>query len=502
MTAELPEAQQADYKKSIPAGRFASPARGREGHRLARVRRRRPTSPAPSSRSTAASAWATDGGADAPPADLRRDRARCDEPGPEPGLRVAHRDGALAPARGRRRVRHGPRRSHVRDRRDRRSRSRAALRRMGVPRPQDRRRRLPALPRHPDVAARRAGRERPRDGRLRLLRPHPRGGDPRAAQQPEGDRRVRKRLRGAPAGIPAALAVLRDPARHLPDRDRLVPDRGVRLLDQRVREPSTPGSRPGSTGSRAPCWAGSAPTSRSTGSGQRCASGSARSPISGSSIARSRSSSSTFARSRTGALASNPTARPQIAIIGRSLAPSPTAIVCDSGRPASSAHSRSASALAAASMIGRDETAGQEPVGRPRGGWRASGRDRAARAIGSITSWKPPDTTATRAAGILNRGDQLGHPARDRRPGRATVSSTDDRAARRGSRPARAGDSSKSISPFMARRVISATRSADPASAGEQLDDLVLDERRVDVEHHEEARHGGVGAFLASESTS
>ena len=41
MTAALPEAQQAEYKRNIPAGRFATPERGRPGRHLARRRRRR-----------------------------------------------------------------------------------------------------------------------------------------------------------------------------------------------------------------------------------------------------------------------------------------------------------------------------------------------------------------------------------------------------------------------------------------------------------------------------
>ena len=59
MTGELPEAQQAEYKKSIPARPLRVARRGREGRHLARRRRRRRTSRAPSSPSTADSAWGT-----------------------------------------------------------------------------------------------------------------------------------------------------------------------------------------------------------------------------------------------------------------------------------------------------------------------------------------------------------------------------------------------------------------------------------------------------------
>ena len=59
MTAELPEAQQAEYKKSIPAGRFATPDEVAKvivwlaGDDAAYISGR-------SSRSTAASGWATE----------------------------------------------------------------------------------------------------------------------------------------------------------------------------------------------------------------------------------------------------------------------------------------------------------------------------------------------------------------------------------------------------------------------------------------------------------
>ena len=58
MTAELPEATQKDYLSKVPAGRFA------EASEVANVVRwiasdEAPTSPARSSRSTAAWAWAT-----------------------------------------------------------------------------------------------------------------------------------------------------------------------------------------------------------------------------------------------------------------------------------------------------------------------------------------------------------------------------------------------------------------------------------------------------------
>jgi 3-oxoacyl-[acyl-carrier protein] reductase len=59
MTAELPEDTQNEYKRNIPAGRFATPTRSRASSRGWR-RRMPPTSRVPSSPSTAASAWATD----------------------------------------------------------------------------------------------------------------------------------------------------------------------------------------------------------------------------------------------------------------------------------------------------------------------------------------------------------------------------------------------------------------------------------------------------------
>ena len=76
-------------------------------------------------------------------------------------------------------------------------------------------------------------------------------------------------------------------------------------------------------------------------------------------------------RSRTRGFASNATESPATAIIGRSLAPSPTATVRASGMPRRRAHSRSACALAAASMIGPATPTGEpavddlEPVGPP-----------------------------------------------------------------------------------------------------------------------------------------
>ena len=60
MTAVLPEARKAEILKAIPAGRFAAAGRGGRRGDLAGQRRGRRTSPARSSRSTAAWAWATD----------------------------------------------------------------------------------------------------------------------------------------------------------------------------------------------------------------------------------------------------------------------------------------------------------------------------------------------------------------------------------------------------------------------------------------------------------
>ena len=77
-----------------------------------------------------------------------------------------------------------------------------------------------------------------------------------------------------------------------------------------------------------------------------------------------------------------------------------------------------------------------------------------------------------------------------------TVSNTD--AGRPSSVATRSrSDSSKSISPFIARKVISDDAVGGPRLGRQQLDDLVLDQRRIDVEHHEEARHGE-WAFLFS----
>ena len=60
------------------------------------------------------------------------------------------------------------------------------------------------------------------------------------------------------------------------------------------------------------------------------------------------------AASRTAGLALNAMPSPAAAIMSRSLAPSPTATVWDSGTPASAANRRSASALAARSITGPD----------------------------------------------------------------------------------------------------------------------------------------------------
>jgi hypothetical protein len=58
------------------------------------------------------------------------------------------------------------------------------------------------------------------------------------------------------------------------------------------------------------------------------------------------------AASRTTGLALNATPSPAVAIMSRSLAPSPTATVWDSGTPAAAANRRSASAFPARSITG------------------------------------------------------------------------------------------------------------------------------------------------------
>ena len=88
MTAELPEAQQAEYKKTIPAGRFAHRRRGRQGRSRGSPATTPPTSRARSSRSTAASAWGTD---------PSRASARADDL----ARSAAQARAAAAPARGR-----------------------------------------------------------------------------------------------------------------------------------------------------------------------------------------------------------------------------------------------------------------------------------------------------------------------------------------------------------------------------------------------------------------
>ena len=197
---------------------------------------------------------------------------------------------------------------------------------------------------------------------------------------------------------------------------------------------------------------------------------------------------STSARSRTGALASKATREPGDAIIGRSFAPSPTAtVVRRAATPASAAHSRSASALASASMIGPSRPPGQAPVG----DLEAVGPpvvEAEPSASGSSTSWKPPETTPTTAARRVHAGDHLGDARGHRDRARPTSSNTDTgRPARVATRARRL--SSKSSSPFIARTVISRDLGVRARGIGEQLDHLVLDERRVDVEDDEEARH-------------
>ena len=59
MTAELPEDRKKTYLSAIPAGRFAAPEEVAAAVRFI-ASREAPTSPAPSSRSTAASAWVTE----------------------------------------------------------------------------------------------------------------------------------------------------------------------------------------------------------------------------------------------------------------------------------------------------------------------------------------------------------------------------------------------------------------------------------------------------------
>ena len=72
MTAVLPEETQKQYKAQIPLGRFASVQEVAVGGAAGSAPTARPTSPARSSPSTAASAWATDARRSQPPAHHQR----------------------------------------------------------------------------------------------------------------------------------------------------------------------------------------------------------------------------------------------------------------------------------------------------------------------------------------------------------------------------------------------------------------------------------------------